>query len=128
MKHLTDVPPFVQAGYRFFTIDPGDWVDDAADADGQAVLREKVTRLPWDVLHSTLAETQARYQRGFDLETRRLDFDEAPLLRALAKYGAAVAHTVQMTRRLRLNWLPALRPGNVVDENGTAPPCTSISI
>lgn len=121
MKHLTDVPSFVQAGYRFFTIDPGDRVDDAADSDGLAVLREKVTRLPWDVLHSTLAETQARYQRGFDLETRRLDFDETTLLRALAKYGAAVAHTVQMTSRIQAEL--GGRPFDLemsVDETGTA--------
>jgi len=121
MKHLTDVPSFVQAGYRFFTIDPGDWVDDAADSDALAALREKVTRLPWDVLQSTLQETQARYQRGFDLETRRLDFDETTLLRALAKYGAAVAHTVQMTRRIQadLGGQPcALEMAG--DETGTA--------
>ena len=30
LKTLDDIPPFVEAGYTFFTVDPGAYVDDHA--------------------------------------------------------------------------------------------------
>jgi len=33
LKALEDIPPFVEAGYTFFTVDPGEHVDNSADTD-----------------------------------------------------------------------------------------------
>lgn len=120
LKELDDIPPFVEAGYTFYTIDPGDHVDDAADSDTLEALRAKAAAAPWETLETTLEETLNRYREPVDLDGRTLAFDERLLLNAIAKYGAAVAHTVRMARRLRK--LMGARPFELemsVDETGT---------
>jgi hypothetical protein len=101
LKRPEDIAPFVQAGYSFFTVDPSDYVDNAANADPVAVLREKVAALPWAELETSLADLEARLMsRTIDLGTQALTFDEETLLRAAAKYGAAVAHVERMAAHL----------------------------
>ena len=101
MKTLEHIQPFVDAGYTFFTIDPSDHVDDAADSDDMATLAAKVQRLDWQTLDSSAAEAVERYQKRFVLDDRELRFDETVLYRALAKYGNAVAHAVRMAWHLQ---------------------------
>jgi hypothetical protein len=101
MKTLEDIEPFVTAGYTFFTVDPGDYVDDNAETDDDATLREKATALPWHDIQTTLEATRERYLKSFDLDQFSLTFDEHTLYKALAKYGAAVAHMARMTARLQ---------------------------
>ncbi len=43
LKTVDDLPLFVEAGYTFFTVDPGVHMDNAADTDSLSVLQEKVT-------------------------------------------------------------------------------------
>src|SRR5512138_2765924 len=57
LKTVDDLPPFVAAGYTFFTVDPGAHVDNAADTDPLAVLQEKARGQNWDEL-SALYLTQ----------------------------------------------------------------------
>ena len=45
VKEIADLAPFVAAGYTFYTIDPSDYVDNAAQTDAPETLREKVARL-----------------------------------------------------------------------------------
>ncbi|GHO76762.1 hypothetical protein KSD_45330 [Ktedonobacter sp. SOSP1-85] len=101
LKALADIEPFIAAGYTFYTIDPGDYVDDDAEEDNTATLRQKASALPWSDLRSSLNETQQRYHRQFDIEDLPLAFDEHTLLKAVVKYGAAVAHMARMTRRIQ---------------------------
>jgi tagaturonate epimerase len=120
MKTLEDIPSFVDAGYSFYTIDPNDYVDDSAETDDDATLREKVAALPWQDVQSSLQDTQARYLKRFDLDGLSLTFDDHTLFKALGKYGAAVAHMARMTRRLQE--LSSQRPFEMeisVDETGT---------
>lgn len=100
MKTLEDIQPFVEAGYTFFTIDPSAYVDDAADTDDLTTLRAKVADLAWDKLASSPTDLQTTYLTSFSLDDRELAFDELHLLRAAAKYGNAIAHTVSMAERL----------------------------
>ena len=44
LKTVDDLPSFVDAGYTFFTVDPGAYVDNAADTDPLSVLQEKSPR------------------------------------------------------------------------------------
>ena len=45
LKTVDDIPPFVDAGYTFFTVDPGEHVDNGADTDSIGVLKQKVAGL-----------------------------------------------------------------------------------
>jgi hypothetical protein len=101
VKLVADLPPFVAAGYSFYTIDPSDHVDNAAQDDAPDRLREKVAALPWAELGSSYEALRERYCREpFALGGLDLAFDEATLLRALAKYGRAIAHTAAIARAL----------------------------
>lgn len=101
VKDVADLAPFMAAGYTFYTIDPSDHVDNAAQHDPPAALREKVTLLPWDELGTTYDELRGRYCRApFALGGLALAFDEVTLLRALAKYGRAIAHTAAIARAI----------------------------
>ncbi len=92
LKTVDDLPPFVSAGYTFFTVDPGAHVDNAADTDPLSVLQEKAKGQNWD-------ELAALYLTG-NGETGYGAFDSESLLRALVKYGRAISHTIAMYRRL----------------------------
>jgi tagaturonate epimerase len=120
MKTLEDIPSFVDAGYTFFTIDPGDFVDDSAEEASIEALRKKVAEIPWGDLQSSFQETEATYLKRFELDELVLTFDEYTLLKAVAKYGGAVAHSARMTKRLQE--LSGEKPFEMeisVDETGT---------
>jgi hypothetical protein len=102
LKTPADVNAFVAAGYTFYTIDPGDHVDNEAHTTARGVLVDKVHALPWDMLEDTPQALNERYlEKTFDLgEGLELAFSEEILLRAAAKYGRAIAHTVRMYQHL----------------------------
>lgn len=101
VKEVDHLAPFVQAGYTFFTIDPSDHVDNDAQTDSLETLANKAAALPWDVLQTTLADVRHRYGRApIHLPNLTLPFDEVTLLRALAKYGRALAHTITIAQAL----------------------------
>jgi hypothetical protein len=92
LKTPQDLPAFVDAGYTFFTVDPGAHVDNAASTDPLAALEQKTRHLDWDAL-------QALYLQKTGEHTWDA-FDRPALLRAAVKYGRAIEHTVGMYRRL----------------------------
>jgi len=102
LKTTADVDLGVNAGFTLYTVDPGDHVDNAASEDAVEALVEKVAALPWDELESSPEELHAAYLgKPFDLgDGVVIRFSEETLLRAAAKYGRAVAHTVTMYRHL----------------------------
>ncbi len=106
LKTTDDVDLCVAAGYTFYTIDPGDHVDNAAHTDDLQTLRAKFEALPWPRLKDYPDAMRARYVgRRQVLEDPRhepfaLSFDEAALLRAACKYGRALAHTAEMYAHL----------------------------
>lgn len=101
LKTTQDVEPFVEAGYTFFTVDPGAYVDNAAQTDSLNTLEHKVNALPWDRLDDSPNNVLARYaNRTFTVNGLSLPFTRESALRAAAKYGGAVAHTVRMFREI----------------------------
>jgi hypothetical protein len=107
LKTTEDIDLCVAAGYTFFTIDPGDHVDNEAHTASLEVLKDKIHVLPWDQLEDTPDGLHARYlNRRFEVEDTAsasefaLEFDQTTLARAAAKYGRAIAHTVRMYRHL----------------------------
>jgi hypothetical protein len=101
LKTLEDVDHCVAAGFVFYTVDPGEHVDNAADADDLVILRRKVEVLPWNDLEASPDDLRQSYlDREFDVGDFAVTFGEEELLRAATKYGRAVAHTVRMYRHL----------------------------
>jgi hypothetical protein len=101
LKTTDDVDLCLAAGYTFFTVDPGAHVDNEAESLEPQPLRARVDALPWAVLEDTLNDLVNRLAR------RRIPLDDGgviltpeEVIRAAAKYGRAVAHTVTMYRHL----------------------------
>ena len=101
LKTTDDVDLCVAAGYTFYTVDPGDHVDNEAHTAALEALERKVQALPWDELEDEPAALHERYLgRSFEIENLILEFDGMTLARAAAKYGRAIAHTARMYRHL----------------------------
>ncbi len=92
LKSPDDLPSFVEAGYTFYTIDSGEYVDNQADNYPLPVLDQKARELDWDELSAVyLARSPGN---------TLLAFDPLTLQRAAVKYGKAVRHTAGMFQRL----------------------------
>lgn len=101
LKTTADIDVYAAAGYTFYTIDPGEHVDNSANDAPPGELQQKVEALPWDVLDSNPADLQNRLaNKPIYLGDISLIIRQEGLLRAAAKYGRAVAHTVSMYRHL----------------------------
>ncbi len=101
LKTTADVDLCHGAGYTFFTVDPGDRVDDEANTAGRPVVSAKAAALDWETLDSSPADLVSRLaDQTIALETGPVTLDEEDVLRAAAKYGSALAHTVRMARHL----------------------------
>ena len=92
LKTVDDLPPFVQAGYTFFTVDPGEHVDNAADTDSLDVLKQKVAGSDWDEFSALYLNQTSEQAWG--------SFEPESLLRATVKYGRAIQHAVVMFKHL----------------------------
>jgi tagaturonate epimerase len=92
LKALEDIPPFVEADYTFFTVDPGEFVDNSADADSLEGLERKIVSLNWEELSASYLYQNVEQVWGrFEMES---------LMRAAVKYGKAIQHAVTMFKRL----------------------------
>ncbi len=103
LKTFEDIDSCAAVGFTFYTIDPGDHVEDAADEMEASALAEPYAALPWDTLRTTPEETLERFV-GETIELTdevTVAFDEATLHRAAVKYGRAVAHTASMFGHLK---------------------------
>lgn len=101
LKSTEDIDSCVAAGYTFYTIDPSAHVDNHANTDPIETLRTKVAALPWGELKTSWI--QLHQQIGIDpidLGSFSVTITEEDLLRAAAKYGHVVAHTVKMYQHL----------------------------
>ena len=92
LKTVDDLPPFIEAGYTFFTVDPGEYVDNGADTQSLAQLRRNMAAFHWD-------ELSVLYLSG-SVGQSWASFDTESLLRATVKYGKAIQHAVAMFKRL----------------------------
>ena len=101
LKNIADINVCAAAGFTFYTIDPGEHVDNGANDAPVEQLREKVAELPWNELETTWELTLAALGEGaIDLGSFAVTLSEEDLLRSAAKYGRVVAHTVRMYRHL----------------------------
>src|SRR5262245_46766161 len=80
-KTTADVDSCLRAGFTFFTVDPGEHVDNSAETATLPDLRDAAERLPAD-LNPGASGLQGK---TFDVEGHRLNFDEHTLLKAAVK-------------------------------------------
>jgi hypothetical protein len=102
LKSTADLDETLAAGFCMFTIDPSDHVDNAAGQERVEVLVGKLREFPWADLETTEADCRKAFlgqshRPDYDLD---LTFDEETLLRAVVKYGRAIAHMRRMHRHL----------------------------
>lgn len=124
LKTTADIDLCLEAGYSFFTIDPGDHVETAADdLRGSELQQAFDNSVPWEQLETTPQELKAALaDTDADLDGIRIRFDPGDLERAAVKYGAAVAHVVTMARHLQAQARHGVELEVSVDE--TASPTT----
>lgn len=103
LKTLADIDACQSVGFTFFTIDPGDRVDDDAIAAPMAQVEAKAAALDWPLLDSEPADLVSRLaNRPIDLGSFAVTLSRGETLRAAAKYGPALQHTVRMARHLAM--------------------------
>ncbi len=96
-----DIDYTLASGFTLFTIDPGAHVENAADTDDAATLQAKSAKVDLATLDASVADLTARYVgKVIDLGGTKINFDQPALMRAIVKYGNAIAHTVKMYRHL----------------------------
>jgi hypothetical protein len=96
LKTAEDIDACLEAGYTFYTIDPGAYVDNRAESVKLGELRELSTGLPKEMS----IKDCGLLGKEFDIEGMVISFDEPTLLKSMVKYGRAVDHVVNMYRHL----------------------------
>jgi hypothetical protein len=101
LKTTADIDSCAAAGYVFYTIDPGDWVDPAAESGDAATIKAKAAALDWAALDSSYEGFLTSYRgHTIDLEHESIVLDEAAVVRAMAKYGPALVQAMALYRHL----------------------------
>ena len=100
LKSTEDIDRCMAAGYTFYTFDPGEYVDNSADAAPDASLHQRFESLPWTALEDSSKDLLTRYQAPLHVEGHVLQFDKETLVRASVKYGRAIAHVARLYRHL----------------------------
>lgn len=119
LKTTEDVDLTAAAGYSFFTIDPGEYVDDQANHAPVDTLQRKLDALPWQELETDPRDLQRRYAgTTVELEDRRISVGGESVARAAVKYGRAIAHVRTLYRHLADLGVPFELEVSV-DETGT---------
>lgn len=96
LKTTADIDACLQAGFTFYTIDPGAYVNNEAEAASKEALLMMVQDLPQEMCLDACGLSGRR----FDVEGHVIIMDEMTLLKAMAKYGRAVQHVINMYRHL----------------------------
>ena len=107
LKTAEDIDAFASAGYTFFTIDPGEYVDNAAETDDRSEITRKLEALPWDVLETSVKDYLKRFiDKTIDLGDREVEISGEAAERVIVKIGKALAHVVKMYRHLAGKGIP----------------------
>jgi hypothetical protein len=101
LKVPADIDACLAAGFTFFTVDPGDHVNNRATTASLSELQTLFALLPWKQLEDDPKSLAGRYlNESFRVGACNIGFNESTLLRAAVKYGRAVSHVTSMYRHL----------------------------
>jgi len=103
LKNADDIDATIAAGFTLFTIDPGDHVDNDAQAADINLLRHKLAALPWPALKINSEDLCRRFigQSCHLPDDSVVTLDEEAFFRAASKYGRALAHTARMYHHVK---------------------------
>lgn len=91
-----------EAGFVFFTIDPGDTMDMAAHDDDAATVRAKAEAVDLSSLDTTPDDLVARYAgTTVELESGPLTLDEEAVVRAMAKAGPGLVRGLELINHVK---------------------------
>lgn len=96
LKTQEDVQRTAAAGFTFFTIDPSEHVENAADTLDEGELTARVTKQNEAGLYGSSSVEGLYLGKEWEIDGKPYSFDKAALLRASVKYGYAVAHAETM--------------------------------
>ncbi|MBW6474074.1 MAG: tagaturonate epimerase family protein [Anaerolineaceae bacterium] len=99
LKTTDDIDVCLKAGYSFFTVDPGEFVDNRAENADLINLRNYAKDLPSELN----MEHSGLLNQIITAEHLSLTFDEKTLLKSMVKYGRAVWHVFKMYQYLLKN-------------------------
>jgi hypothetical protein len=101
LKTPADIEVCAAAGFTFYTVDPGEYVNNDAETMNIEALKTALDSLPWSQIQDSVEALRQRYlNQTFAVETYEIKFSEEALLRAAVKYGRVVAHVLMMYRHL----------------------------
>jgi len=101
LKTPEDIDVCAAAGFTFYTVDPGQYVNDQVETMSPTARRAAYEALPWTRLEDTPGALEGRYlTRPFDYGTGRITVEAPALYKTAVKYGGVVAHVVSMYRHL----------------------------
>ena len=90
-----------EAGFVFYTIDPGDEMDMAAHDDDEATVRAKAAKMDLSSVGTSMEDVVSRYAgTTLELESGPLVLDEESVVRAIAKAGPAIVRGVQLMKHV----------------------------
>lgn len=113
LKTREDVEALAAAGFTFFTIDPSAYVQNQADVLTGDDLQSAVQKVVDSGAFESISQVESLYLgKSFDLGNNIvLTFaDRVQLLRAVVKYGAAIAYAAQMA-----HWITEARKAKGAD-------------
>ncbi|MCC5805355.1 MAG: hypothetical protein JJU00_03405 [Opitutales bacterium] len=96
LKTRDDVFATTRAGFCFFTIDPSEYVNNAADTMAPADLEAEASKQEKEGIYGGESLESLYLSRAFETEKAAYNFDRESLLRAAVKYGRAVAYCEEM--------------------------------
>ena len=96
LKTTADIDATASAGYTFFTIDPSDHVDTAANDYDPATLQERFEAVRPEIDWIDVYVGQVVRLDGVEIE-----FDETTVRRAAVKYGRAITHSRLLAGHIR---------------------------
>lgn len=96
LKTPADIDACLAFGYTFYTIDPGEYVDNRAESASLGELEVIAAGLP----AALSIRATGLLGKSFEIEGLTIHFDQATLLKAAVKYGNAVAHVRRMYQHL----------------------------
>ena len=96
LKTTDDIDVCLASGYTFFTIDPGNFVNNKAEKASLSELQELAQQLPKEIQ----IKENGLLNKKIHLDELHLDFNETILLKAMVKYGNAIWHVKNMYEHL----------------------------
>ncbi len=95
LKNSEDIKSFVDAGYTFFTIDPGAYVCNVDPESSEAKLKESLKEFDFEAFQISLESLLISYNTT-KIPVENIHCSDYDVLTALIKYGKAILHVKEM--------------------------------